>query len=250
MTATSSESFFGDPVRALWAAVGLLALVLLMAVLIPAGPLAVDRSWSEAMRDVQTPVLTHLALVFNWLGRGVGRALALVLVGVLLVRRRRWLALAAFAVAESLTPLLSTTLKALVARERPPDALIHPAGASFPSGHAAYAGATSVALVLLFTTPGRRRSWWCVLALAGVAGMAWSRTYLQVHWLSDVVAGALLGSGVSLLVFAAAQRYEVSISRLLPDSRPPARRRRTPPAPPAASCVRSLRRASGASTCR
>jgi membrane-associated phospholipid phosphatase len=35
--------------------------------------------------------------------------------------------------------------------------------------------------------------------------MAWSRTYLQVHLLTDVIAGALLGSGVSLLVFAIAQ---------------------------------------------
>jgi len=40
----------------------------------------------------------------------------------------------------------------------------------------------------------------------GVIGMAWSRTYLQVHWLTDVIAGALLGSGISLLVFAIAQR--------------------------------------------
>ena len=36
--------------------------------------------------------------------------------------------------------------------------------------------------------------------------MAWSRTYLQVHWLTDAMAGALLGSSVSLLVFAIAQR--------------------------------------------
>ncbi len=35
--------------------------------------------------------------------------------------------------------------------------------------------------------------------------MAWSRTYLQVHWLSDVVAGAALGIGVALVVFGAAQ---------------------------------------------
>jgi undecaprenyl-diphosphatase len=38
--------------------------------------------------------------------------------------------------------------------------------------------------------------------------MGWSRTYLQVHWLSDVVAGALLGIGISLLVFGAAQRTQ------------------------------------------
>ena len=186
----------------------MLATVVLIAILVPSGPLGLDRSWSEAMHHLETPLLTHLALVFNWLGRGLGRAVALTLVGLLLLRRRRWLALVAFAVAESLAPLLSTLLKVLVDRARPPDGLVHPVGASFPSGHATYAGATCVALVLLFTTPGTRRRWWWALASLGVVGMAWSRTYLQVHWLTDVIAGALLGSGVSLLVFAIAQRHE------------------------------------------
>jgi undecaprenyl-diphosphatase len=99
-------------------------------------------------------------------------------------------------------------LKVLVDRGRPPDGLVHPVGASFPSGHATYAGATCVALVLFFTTPGTRRRWWWALASLGAVGMAWSRTYLQVHWLTDVVAGALLGCGISHLVFAIAQRHE------------------------------------------
>ena len=65
--------------------------------------------------------------------------------------------------------------------------------------------ATTVALVLLYTRPGRhRRSWWALAALT-TAGMAWSRTYLQVHWLTDVVAGSLLGVGLALLIFAATQ---------------------------------------------
>jgi len=132
--------------------------------------------------------------------------------GLLLLRRRRWLALAAFAVSESLAPLLSVLLKALIDRPRPPHGLIHAAGPSFPSGHATYARATAVALVLLFTTPGARRRWWWTLASLGVLGMAWSRTYLQVHWLSDVIAGALLGTAISLLVFALAQRHQAWIS--------------------------------------
>src|SRR5580765_1315152 len=204
---TSGESFLAHPAHALWAAGGILAIVVLIAILVPAEPLGLDRSWSEAMHHLETPLLTDLALVFNWLGRGVGRALALTLIGLLL-RRRRWVALAAFAVAESVAPLLSTLLKVLVDRARPPDGLVHPVGASFPSGHATYAGATCLAPVLLFTTPGTHRKWWWALASLGVIGMAWSRTYLQVHWLTDVVAGALLGSGVSLLVFAIAQRHE------------------------------------------
>jgi membrane-associated phospholipid phosphatase len=203
----AAESFLAQPTRALWAAGGMLALVVLIAVLVPAGPLGVDRSWSDAMHHLETPLLTDLALAFNWLGRGLGRALGLTLVGLLLLRRRRWLALAAFAIAESLAPLLSTLLKTLIDRPRPPDGLVHAAGPSFPSGHATYAGATCLALVLLFTTPSTRRRWWWALASLGVVGMAWSRTYLQAHWLTDVIAGALLGSGISLLVFAIAQRH-------------------------------------------
>jgi undecaprenyl-diphosphatase len=185
----------------------LLALVGLTAVLVPAEPLALERSWSEAMADIQTPSLKDVALVFNWLGRGIGRTLSLVAIGVVLLVARRWLALLAFAATESLTPLVSSLLKALVDRARPPGGLVHPPGASFPSGHAAYAGATCVALVLLFTMPGpRRRGWWTIAAV-GIAGMAWSRTYLQVHWLADVIAGSLLGIGMTLLIFAASQRW-------------------------------------------
>jgi membrane-associated phospholipid phosphatase len=179
--------------------------VLLLALFIPAGPLSLDSRWSELMQDIQTPILHHLALVFNALGRGLWRGLTLAGVGLVLLVARRWAALISFAVAETLTPLLSNLLKALVTRPRPAGAMLTPHGSSFPSGHAAYAGATAVALVLLFSRPGRKRPLWWALAAVITAGMAWSRTYLQVHWLSDVFAGSLLGIAVALGSFAAAQ---------------------------------------------
>ena len=82
-------------------------------------------------------------------------------IGLVLLITSRRAALLAFILAEALTPLLVNLIKLIVGRERPPAALIEAHGSSYPSGHAAYAGATTVILVLLFTTPGRpRRAWW------------------------------------------------------------------------------------------
>jgi membrane-associated phospholipid phosphatase len=202
---TTRERFVAHPRRALVVGAGLVAAVLVAALIVPTGPLALDGSWAELMNDIQTPALEHLALVLNALGHGLGRVLSIAAVGVVLLVARRWLALLAFAATESLTPAVGSVLKILVDRPRPPGGRVEPSGSSFPSGHASYAGATAVALVLLFTAPGPRRLLWWALAALGIALMAWSRTYLQVHWLSDVVAGSLLGIGISLLAFGAAQ---------------------------------------------
>jgi len=198
------DQFMRRPRVALALGVALIAFVALIGALISAQPLAIDQRWSEWMTDNQMAGLHHLALVFNYLGRGLGRALSLAAIGLALALPRRWRALLAFAVAESLTPLATNVLKHVVDRPRPPNAMLHAASSSFPSGHAAYAGATAVALVLSFTRPGGRLIWWSLAALA-IAGMTWSRTYLQVHWLSDAIAGALLGIGVTLVSFAAVQ---------------------------------------------
>jgi len=200
--------FFSRPRRAALAGAALLGAVVLMALVVPAEPLAIDGRWFKAMQDIQGPALTKLALAFDALGRGLGWALSLAAVAVVLSVRRRRDALLVFTATEALASVGCTALKILVGRPRP-DGLVSPLGSSFPSGHAAYAGATCVALVLLFTESGaRRRPWWALAAL-GVIGMAWSRTYLQVHWLSDVVGGSLLGVGAALAVFGGAQRLWV-----------------------------------------
>jgi membrane-associated phospholipid phosphatase len=199
------ESFFSHPQLSLALGLVFLACFTAFAVFVPTGPLQFERSWLDWMGEIRTPLLDHVALVCNWLGRGIGRALVIAAIAVPLVVRRRWVAGLAFAVTEALTPLLGDAVKAMVDRSRPPHGLVTAAGSSFPSGHASFAAATPVAIVVLFTRPGRRRRIWWALGLLGILAMAWSRTYLQVHWLLDVVAGSLLGAALSLVMFAAAQ---------------------------------------------
>ena len=157
------------------------------------------------MREMRSSLFDHVALFFNALGRGVGVAVTVGCLAVFLVVRKRWLALACFLIAEGLAQVFSSLLKALVGRPRPPDGLVNPVGSSFPSGHTTYATATCIACVLLFTLPNEQRRLAWVSAAVGATAMAWSRTYLQVHWLYDVIGGAMLGAGIALGTFAATQ---------------------------------------------
>jgi undecaprenyl-diphosphatase len=76
-------------------------------------------------------------------------------------------------------------------------ALVHATGSSFPSAHATIAAAFYCAVALLLSRA--TSSWklkvliWTV-AFIFVSLIGFSRLYLRVHWLTDVVGGAALGA--------------------------------------------------------
>jgi undecaprenyl-diphosphatase len=114
------------------------------------------------------------------------------------IRVRSWAIPAFLAVVTLGDSLVTNVIKQVVDRARP---AIEPAaaslGPSFPSGHSSTAAAFFAALALL---AGRRRSGRARAALAGIAvavavAVACSRVMLDLHWVSDVVAGLALGWG-------------------------------------------------------
>jgi membrane-associated phospholipid phosphatase len=92
--------------------------------------------------------------------------------------------------------LITNAIKTLDDRARPSlNPIAATLGPSFPSGHSSTAASFYAALALILA---RRRSARTRALLAGAAGglavaVASSRVLLDVHWLSDVIAGLMLG---------------------------------------------------------
>jgi membrane-associated phospholipid phosphatase len=159
-----------------------------------------DVRWLHLMVDERNPFLTAVAQLFNVLGLFYVTLPVRIGVAAFLAWRRRWWHFAAFVSAIVVSEILVGTLKNVYDRLRPPQslALVHTSGASFPSGHAIAASVTTVAIVIALFPDGPRRIWWGVGAFLFSFVMALSRAYLAAHWLTDAIAGSLLGAAVAV----------------------------------------------------
>jgi membrane-associated phospholipid phosphatase len=110
--------------------------------------------------------------------------------------------------------LLDSAIKLLVRHPRPTVAMIAlPPDYSFPSGHAVAASALYVTLALLAAGVERRAGPRRLLIVSGLvvaALVAWSRVYLGVHYLTDVVGGLVLGTAGAIVAARTVQGSEQS----------------------------------------
>jgi membrane-associated phospholipid phosphatase len=150
--------------------------------------LRVARTWGH------TPARERAVARFSMLGEHAGVWLALGVLQSLRTSsegRARWRRATGIVAG---TYALNTALKLLIRRLRPelpglPQLTSTPTRFSFPSAHSS----TSFAAALAFSRAGLP----AVPLYALAKGLALSRLYLGVHYPSDVLAGALLGSGVA-----------------------------------------------------
>jgi membrane-associated phospholipid phosphatase len=167
---------------------------------------AVDRAWRDRALDAP-PVAVTISRWLKAIGSGwVMVPVRLALAAWLVVKRRRT-DLAVWVIAWALADVATGILKPAIGTPQPNGSNT----TSFPSAHAKTAAQVAIGLVLLLTEPrsrARRYAWAAAAAL--IVAMAASRTILDEHWLSDVVAGVLLGAGCVLAAV-------ILVARVAPD---------------------------------
>lgn len=194
-----------DPRRMIALVTGIVSAVLFVAlrVVVALGdeePLPIDVWWHDLMVDGRTDLL----LVVAWVPAIGGGTIGMILIGILLVvvfalLHRKWDAVNV-AAAIVIVVAIGAPMASVVGRVRPEDSLAETVDTSFPSGHTAVATTVTLTLALLL-----RRWYVWALAFFWIVLMAWSRTYLSAHWLSDVAGGVLEGIAVACLVWVAVE---------------------------------------------
>ena len=193
-----------------------------------------DQRFADWLHHRATDPLTDVVRVLTWSGNGAFLALV-VAVAVLVLWRSNLMidavfVLLAFAGAEVIT----FGMKQGFRRDRPffEDPLATASSFSFPSGHALVSLAVygSIALVVARHTRSRRLAA-AVLAVAAIwiLAIGFSRLYLGVHFLSDVLAGYAAGAAWLALLYVSIEvrgrytsRYRASASEYRPNANSPA----------------------------
>jgi membrane-associated phospholipid phosphatase len=143
------------------------------------------------------PVFVRLTELVSSSGSSLAWLVVFVPVTLWLLRRRLPRLAAFTAITVVLSSLLNNAVKILVHRARPvlSHPVAHAGGTSFPSGHAQAAVVCYGVLLLVFlpVLSGAWRRVAVAVAVVMVLAIGFSRVALGVHYVSDVLAGYVLG---------------------------------------------------------
>ncbi|WP_209007417.1 bifunctional DedA family/phosphatase PAP2 family protein [Roseibium litorale] len=167
--------------------------------------------------DLRSPIGDTLMTVITMLGDGVVVTVVTLAVAGYLFLRKAWRRAIGFLIAIGGTALFVPLFKSLLERSRPMDLYSGADAFSFPSGHATL---NTVLFGICAVLIAHDRSRWAkasifTITATYVIAIGFSRVYLGAHWMSDVLAGLLFGTGmVSAFGFVFGPIHNEKVGRL------------------------------------
>ena len=157
---------------------------------------AIDRWVSVHVVSIQRPDLTEVLIVITNFS-GVVANMIFAIFAMLFLTYKTWYKDRLFYLLSfSGAFVLFLSIKQMVARPRPHSDLIDVINYSFPSGHSTLTMTTALLVYFIFVkrlSSSLAKNVLLVVCIVWPMFIAFTRVYLNVHWLSDVIAGLALG---------------------------------------------------------
>lgn len=158
--------------------------------------LVIDRWISIHINTVQTPLVSQLMVFLTDMNSAQGTLFVSFVLMLWLLYKKYFHDLWFYFLCVGGAAIAFSLVKIIVQRMRPVSDIISVTGYSFPSGHATMATAVALSVYIIFAKRVHLVGLRILLLFVCIAWaliIAFSRIYLDVHWMSDVIAGLGLG---------------------------------------------------------
>ncbi len=155
-----------------------------------------DHQINQWVTTIRSPTLTKIMYWATVSGRFIPVTILSIIVFFILIFKKKKEYIVPFLIAMPGGYGIMSLTKYIVGRNRPPNALFHVNGYSFPSGHAMMSTIFYLFILIAFYNDIRNsfiRFIFVILTITIPLLISFSRIYFNVHWATDVIGGILLG---------------------------------------------------------
>ena len=158
----------------------------------------IDTTTNVFMQSIQNPVLTNFSKFIAIVFEPIYMILFSLIISVDIYFKKsksKGIFLASTIIA---TGIIIKLLKEIFQRARPLNSLIQDSGFSFPSGHVTVAIVFFGLIVYLFVDKKYKITATIITILIALL-FGFTRIYLQIHWLTDIIGGFFIGGIILML---------------------------------------------------
>lgn len=202
----------------IWFIIFPIILFIMLAGFVESGLTLGFEGWTyKEVSEEMSPVITNIMKITTH----IGDAITVIIICLLLFvfqKSRKTIAIPV-SIAVIIAATLNLILKNIFARDRPNILrLIHETDYSFPSGHAMINAALYTILIFFVLKYIKNIPEKIILSTFFVCitiSIGYSRIYLGVHYLGDILGGWLLGATIGYVIYLISQKYSTKIKNII-----------------------------------